>query len=690
MENNLFRIDLVGSASCLWRYTVRATGRSFELRPPCFEIEGKKTSTTLEFLPSVESPLNLPQGLMEYRFEATAEPNEGPRLTLVFRFSSDSPVVRFRYELASRVPANLTKTLGSDDATYAGLSVSDLPECVEVRLGEFDESVHSFVLTERALKPSAFEHEVSVIGPIFTASDAQHSLLLAYEHGSQIPDAFINFKLANNRSVTLQAIKGTYYAGQELYDRQPLTTVWFQFAAIAGVQSELARQYRTFVLEAMTIYPESRKPYIFYNTWNYQERNQAWNGAAYLDSMHQDRVLAEIEVAHRMGVDVFVLDTGWYSKTGDWQVNEERFPDNLEAVRTRLDRYGMKLGLWFSPTKAAVTSRLLAEYKDCRQSLNDKIPEPQAVWETEVSYDMCLVSRYWRAFADELIRLNRELGVTYFKWDAVHQYGCNDPHHLHGTETNAAQERADCYAFELGRYLTRVTERVCQACPEAIIDFDITEGNRSVGLGFLAAGKYFLMNNGPYFRSFDDPDFAPGGGMGSNVFVFPGPARARVCRTPLGYDKWIPSVLFLTHYLPDDPETSQMINLASLVLGQNGVWGDLLEVSSEGLTLFGQVLGMYKQIRDDVTRSSPVLTGFVGGSPEVHEKLYGETGRGVVAAFAAAAGRYTYITDGATADTYWASAGVDVSRDARGYARLNLKFERPGAKLILFGVDVKE
>lgn len=680
---------LVGSERCLWRYTVKATGRSFDVRPPCFGLEGEKTPTTFELVTSVASPRKLPQNLTEYRFDATAGSGEGLRLTLVFRLSPDSPVVRFRYELSSSVPAKLTKTLGGDDASYVGLSVSDLPDCMEVRLGEFDESVHSFVLTERALKPSAFEHEVSATGPIFTASDAQHSLLLAYEHGSQVPDDFIHFKLADDRSVTLRAVKGTYYAGQELSAEQPFRTVWFQFAVVAGVQKELARQYRTFVLEAMTIYPESRKPYIFYNTWNYQERNQAWNGAAYLDSMNQDRILAEIDVAHRMGVDVFVIDTGWYSKTGDWRVDERRFPDNLGAVRARLDRYGMKLGLWFSPTKAALTSRLLAEYGDCRQSLDDRVPDPQAVWETEVSYDMCLVSRYWRAFADELIRLNRELGVSYFKWDAVQQYGCNDPHHLHGTETNSARERADGYAFELSRYLSYVAERVCQACPEAIVDFDITEGQRSVGLGFLSAGKYFLINNGPYYRSFDDPAFAPGGGMGSNVFVFPGPARARVCRTPLGYDKWIPSVLFLTHYLPDDPETSQMINLASLVLGQNGVWGDLLGVSNEGVSLFGQVLGRYKQVRDDVTRSSPVLTGFVGGSPEVHEKLHEETGRGVVAVFAAAAGRYTYVTDGVAADAYWASAGVEVSHAAHGHARLELDFEQPGAKLVLFGVEVK-
>lgn len=687
MENNLFKIELVGSERCLWRYVVKVTNQAFDIAPPRFEVEGKLTSAALEAIGQTQDPTVLSNGVTEFWYMADVPSDEGLQLTLVFRVAPDNPVVRFRYELASRSLTRLTKEQGRDNAIFAGLSLSSRFHYREVRLSEFNESVHSFVLTEHELKPSAFEHGLTAMGPILTATDEQHALLIAYEHGSQVPDAFVDFQLAHDRSVALEAVKGTYHAGQALNAEQSLNTVWFQFAAIAGDQEALARRYRSFVLEAMTLNAESRKPYVFYNTWNYQERNQAWNGASYLDSMHQDRMLAEIEVAHRIGIDVFVIDTGWYQKTGDWQVDETRFPDGLEAIRARLDQYGMKLGLWFSPTKAAVSSRMLNEHMDCRQSMDGRVAEPQTVWETEESYNMCLASRYWEAFADELIRLNRALGVTYFKWDAIHQYGCDDPHHWHGTATNSLQERADCYAFELGRYLTHIVDRVCQACPEAIVDFDVTEGQRGMGLGFLSAGKYFLVNNGPYYQSFDDPAYAPGGGMGANVFVFPGPARARVCRTPLGYDKWLPSVLFLTHYLPDEPETSQITNLASLVLGQNGVWGDLLEVSSEGVRLFGHVLGLYKQIRDDITQSSPVLTGFIGGSPEIHEKIHRETGRGVVAAFAAAAGKYIYVTKKAVADAHWSNEGVSITRDAEGRACIELTFQQPGAKLIFFGVE---
>jgi len=345
----------------------------------------------------------------------------------------------------------------------------------------------------------------------------------------------------------------------------------------------------------------------------------------------------------------------------------------------------MKLGLWFDPLAAAVSSRMAQDHLDCVQSSGGRRSEPRPVWETEASYRMCLVSRYADAFADELIRLVREVGVTYFKWDAIHQYGCDDPNHSHGDASVSAAERADCYAFRIGLAMTRIVDRLCAACPEAIVDFDITEGSRFVGLGFLAAGKYFLINNGPYFPNYDIPYDWTTATTWSNIFVYPGPARPWICRTPLSFDRWIPSVLMLTHYLPDDPEPSQRINIGSLILGQNGIWGDLLGVSPAGVALFGKWLGVYKQVRDDITSSVMVRIGSPGGSPEIYEKVNPKTGRGVVVAFASTAGAFDYVTRHPVSDDAVATTGVEVRHDARRRAVLRFDFDGTGARFVFFG-----
>ena len=52
-----------------------------------------------------------------------------------------------------------------------------------------------------------------------------------------------------------------------------------------------------------------------------------------------------------------------------------------------------------------------------------------------------------------------------------------------------------------------------------------------MGLAFLAAGKYFLINNGPYLPSFDVAGDKDVHWSNPNLFFYPGPARDWVCRT---------------------------------------------------------------------------------------------------------------------------------------------------------------
>ena len=675
------RVLVPGEAERLWSY--QATGAAVHaVGAPTFEIDGQAMTAALHGVRASAPPVRLRNGCTEYRFIGTFAADASLSLEMVFRLADDNPVVRFHYILHSARARKLTKTDGQDALTYLTLALGGTARTTEVRFSEFNELVHSFVLTEHPLAERQFADGLRVMGPMLTAEDAG-TLLVAYEHGSQVPDAFLAYQLHPHFTADLRAVKGNYYAGQPVGPDRPFTTLWLQLAGSAGEQAALAAAYRDFVLRYQTLNAESRAPYIFYNTWAYQERNKSWNDAKFLDSMVQERMLAEIDVAHRMGIDVFVLDTGWYEKTGDWRVNLRRFPDGLKAVKAKLDGYGMKLGLWFGPMHAALTSRMHAEHQDCIMSWQGQPAGIHPVWETEESQNLCLVSRFADDFADELIRLVREVGVTYFKWDAIGQYGCDDPGHGHGDASCSPAERADSYAFQLGQGMVRVVDRLCAACPEAIVDFDITEGGRYVGLGFLAAGKYFLINNGPYFNSYNIPDDIRNW---CNIFVWPGPARGWICRTPLTFDKWIPSVLFLTHYLPDDPADSQLINIASLILGQNGIWGDLLTISDAGIGRFGQLLGRYKQVRDDITAASPVRYGGVAGSPEVHEKI-ADTGRGAVCLFSSASGTYTYVTAHPVDQRIFATEGAAVTCDAAGRAVITATFTTAGAKIVYFGVE---
>ena len=665
-ENAFYTLE---AGEALVYRTGGTTETEIPIRWPVFEIDGRMTGVPSNLHETGRRMCN------EDIEEITLEGSLGGGLTLgmVFRVCAKTPFVRFRYILSSSSPAHITKTAG-ESLCYLSYPAERDAARTEIRFSTYDSLLHGYCLDEIP----AFAHEDDLMGPILTECRGEIAMLTAYEHGSMYPEKFVVFRRTAN-GIALEAYRGNYRNGQAI-DGEPYETIWLQMGAVEGTEDDLARSYREFQLSYCTLNRESRKPHIFYNTWAFQERNRFWGKKEYLTSMNQERMEREIEIAHRMGVDVFVLDTGWYEKTGDWETNRRFFPDGMEHIRDLLEARGMKLGLWFGPTSAAVSSAVLQKNTNCKASTDGREPQPYRVWETEESYSMCLVSDYWKDFADRLIELAKTVGVRYFKWDAVDTDGCDCAGHRHGDENDPREERRASFRFQIGQYMSKVVDRLCEAVPDAIVDMDITEGRRYFGLGFLSSGKFFSLNNGPYYGCYNVPipDF-----VWSNIFVYPGPARTWVCRQNLAYDKWIPSVLMMAHYLPDDPAGSQLLNLASLVLGQNGIWGDLLNVSEEGQKLFGEVLGVYKRVRDDVTAAYPTVYGRPGETFEVHEKINAKNGRGLVSLFANQSGTYRYcLSSNVKGKT--TVFGPAVFRQEDDGAWIEAEFPDAGAAIVFF------
>ena len=682
--NSQYTVSWSAGAVSGFQYKIKNNAAAYNITLPSFFINGRKTAAVLNALTRPAKTAIFKNGVTEYTTDGALKELPAVRLQIRFQVAPDNPVLRFQYSLATKdTTYKLTKTAGKDDITYLSFNSSQ-PQIKEVRLSQFNERFHATHLTEEIIGDRYFDNSATLMGPIIVTGNKSASFLAAYEHGSQYPDRFLEFRLNKTKTVQINAVKGNYTDGERA---NGFTSVWFQVAGVSGGENLLAERYRSFVLHYLSQNSESRKPYIFYNTWGRQERVQ-WAGGKYLTSMNLEQTLQEIDRAHAMGIEVYVIDAGWFNKTGDWEVNKDFFPDSLKQVKAKLDGYGMKLGLWFNPTVAALSSNMYRNNLQNRMSWDGKYREPSEVWETEKSVGLCLVSPYWEDFANKLVDLSKRLGVTYFKWDAIGQYGCNDAHHYHGTETNTLEERIQRYAFLQPLYMAKVVDRLRKETPEAIVDFDITEDGRCVGLQFLSVGKYFIINNGPYYHNYDLAatwkSVLPNGNP--NIFVQPGPARGWFVRSVLDYDKWIPSVLFLTHYQPDEPRTSQQINLASMILGQNGVWGEILKISDDGVNLFNTVLSKYKQVRGDITAATMITSGEPGGSPEIYEKIDKQTGKGCVVLFASAHGSYTYITEQKVVPQFWNTEGVEVKRDQNGRAVITATFKEPSAGIVFFGV----
>jgi len=92
--------------------------------------------------------------------------------------------------------------------------------------------------------------------------------------------------------------------------------------------------------------------------------------AAYFD-VSDKTVLSLAEKAKSLGLEMLVLDDGWFegrdddtSSLGDWYSDQSKFPDGVEAVAKQVNEMGLKFGLWFEPEMVNERSQLFSDHPD--------------------------------------------------------------------------------------------------------------------------------------------------------------------------------------------------------------------------------------------------------------------------------------------------------------------------------------
>ncbi len=121
-----------------------------------------------------------------------------------------------------------------------------------------------------------------------------------------------------------------------------------------------------------------------------------------------------------MGVDLFVMDDGWFGKRdddnsglGDWVVNESKIKCGLHKLVEQINDLDMKFGIWFEPEMVSEDSDLYRAHPDWAM----EIPGRHAVRSrNQIALDL---SR--RDVQDYLIKsvntILDDANIYYVKWD---------------------------------------------------------------------------------------------------------------------------------------------------------------------------------------------------------------------------------------------------------------------------------
>ncbi|EHO52600.1 alpha-galactosidase [Lentilactobacillus kisonensis] len=92
--------------------------------------------------------------------------------------------------------------------------------------------------------------------------------------------------------------------------------------------------------------------------------------ATYFD-FDEEKIQRIIKKSAELGVELFVLDDGWFghrnddkSSLGDWYVNKQKLPNGLSSLANLTHKLNMKFGLWFEPEMISADSDLYREHPD--------------------------------------------------------------------------------------------------------------------------------------------------------------------------------------------------------------------------------------------------------------------------------------------------------------------------------------
>ena len=174
--------------------------------------------------------------------------------------------------------------------------------------------------------------------------------------------------------------------------------------------SELSARYHRFLQCHIIRSPWRDKPRpILINNWE----------ATYMDFDAQ-RIWDIARQARDLGVEMLVLDDGWFgersddsSGLGDWQFNEKKLGCTFDQLIGRVREMGLLFGLWIEPEMVCANTALYAAHPDWALSIPGRAP---ATGRSQLVLDMGrpdVVDYLYDLFH----RLLAEHDIAYIKWD---------------------------------------------------------------------------------------------------------------------------------------------------------------------------------------------------------------------------------------------------------------------------------
>lgn len=186
----------------------------------------------------------------------------------------------------------------------------------------------------------------------------------------------------------------------------PEVVMVYSSEGLDGMTTSLHRLYRKHLIRGE--YKDKKRP-ILINNWE----------ATYFD-FNTEKLLQIAKQASELGIEMLVMDDGWFGKRnddntslGDWNVNEEKINGGLKHLVDEVNKLGMKFGIWFEPEMISPDSNLYRAHPDWAIAVPGREPG-----RARNQYVLDLSRKEVREHTYESVaKILRSANIEYVKWD---------------------------------------------------------------------------------------------------------------------------------------------------------------------------------------------------------------------------------------------------------------------------------
>lgn len=257
-----------------------------------------------------------------------------------------------------------------------------------------------------------------------TCCGAEHNPFLALKrpHTTESQGEVYGFSLVYSGNYLGQVEVSTFDMTRVMLGINPEDFSWELKSGESFQTPEVVMVYSDKGLNKMSqTYHRLYRKRLMHGEWRDKARPILLNNweATYFD-FNEEKILTIAKKAKEAGVELFVLDDGWfgarnddYRGLGDWYVNLEKLPDGISGLSKKVEELGLKFGLWVELEMVNKDSDLYRAHPDWIISAPNRF-ESHARHQNVLDFSRKEVVDY---IYEMIAKVIRESSISYIKWD---------------------------------------------------------------------------------------------------------------------------------------------------------------------------------------------------------------------------------------------------------------------------------